>query len=276
MKKILSRLVALTVVGTTAVCAQIPFAKVYEDVGIDQKLNAQLPLDAVFRDEQGDSVRLAQYFGSMPVVLSLVYYQCPMLCTQVLNGMVDGFKGLGLRPGRDFQVVTVSIDPTETPALARDKKEGYLAAYGQPDAARGWHFLTGDEPSIERLAASVGFRYLYDAKNKQYAHAAGIMIATPAGRVSHYLLGIEYSPKDLRFALMDASQGRIGSVVDKLVLLCYHYDPTTGKYSLVIANIFRGAGAVTLIGLGGYVFFLHRRSKRKRMKTADGIREPEA
>ncbi len=268
MTKLLANLVALSLICTIAVHAQIPFSRVYQEVGIDQKLNAQIPLDAMFKDEQGRSVALGSYFGSAPVVLSLVYYQCPMLCTQVLNGMVDAFKGLPYTPGREFTVVTVSIDPREKPPLAQEKKDGYLQSYGRPEAAEGWHFLTGDEASIRKLADAVGFHYLYDEKTGQFAHAAGIMVVTPQGRLSHYLYGIEYSPKDLRFALMDASQGRIGSVVDKLVLLCYHYDPSTGKYSLVIANIFRGAGAVTILVLGGCVLYLLRREKRKNVRPA--------
>lgn len=251
------------VLAATSVRAQIPFTTVYKEVGIDQNLNARLPLDLTFRDEDGNAVRLDEFFASKPVILSLVYYQCPMLCTQVLNGMVDGFKGLPLTAGREFTVVTVSIDPRETPEMAREKKGAYLQAYGRAGAERGWHFLTGDEASIRRLADAVGFHYLYDAKTGQFAHAAGIMVATTDGHLSRYLYGIEYSPTDLQFALMDASRGKIGSVVNRLILLCYHYDPTTGKYNLVIADIFRGAGAVTIVLLGGAVFILLRRERRK-------------
>ena len=243
--------------------AQPAISTVYQDVKIDQNLNGQIPLDLKFRDEKGDTVKLADYFGSRPVVLSLVYYNCPMLCTEVLNGMVQGFKGLPFTPGREFNVVTVSIDPRETPDIAAQKKDSYLRSLGRPGAGSGWHFLTGDETSIRRLADAVGFHYLYDPNSGQFAHATGIMVATPEGRLSRYLLGLEYSPEDLRFSLMEASRNRIGTIIDRLVMLCYHYDPMTGKYGLVIVNVFRIGGAVTVVLLGWAILLMLRRERRK-------------
>ncbi len=261
-KSLLELLLAICLVAPAAQ-SQLAFNKVYNEVRIDQKLNAQVPLDLVFRDERGDTVRLGDYFHAKPVVLSFVYYQCPMLCTQVLNGMVDGFKGLNLSVGNEFDVVTVSIDPRDTPELAAEKKEAYLQAYGRPGAEEGWHFLTGQEPSIRPLADAVGFRYMYDETSGQFAHAAGIMVATPEGRIARYFYGIEYSPRDLRFALIDASQNKIGSLVDKLLLLCYHYDPMTGKYGPIITNIFRAGGALTVLVVGGSLFMFFRRERRR-------------
>lgn len=250
-----------------AVSAQLAIDKVYNDVGIDQMLGSQVPPDLVFRDETGKDVTLGGYFGDKPVILSLVYYQCPMLCTEVLNGMVSSFKGLNLTAGEDFTVLSVSINPRETPELAAQKKEIYLASYGRESAYNGWHFLTGDEASIERLAQAVGFHYLYDKQSDQYAHATGIMVLTPGGRLSHYFYGVEYSSRDVKFAMMDASDNKVGSVVDKLLLLCYHYDPGTGKYGVVIANIFRAAGAATILVVGGFIFLMVRRERRQKMIT---------
>lgn len=247
--------------------AQLLISTVYRDVRIDQKLDAQIPLGIAFRDEKGDTVRLAQYFGK-PVVLSLVYYDCPMLCTEVLNGMVQGFRGLRFTPGKEFNVVTVSIDPRETPQIAAAKKVAYLRSLGRPGADSGWHFLTGEQASIDSLAAAVGFHYLYDPRSGQFAHATGIMVATPQGRLSRYLLGLEYTPEDLRFSLMDASHNRIGTIIDRLVLLCYHYDPTTGKYGLVIANVFRIGGGLTVVLLGGGILLMLRRERRRAIHPA--------
>ncbi len=264
------RLMWIILAGAVVVAgarAQLPISTVYRDVRIDQKLDGQIPLGLVFRDENGDTVRLARYFGK-PVVLSLVYYDCPMLCTEVLNGMVQGFKGLRFMPGREFNVVTVSIDPRETPEIASAKKEVYMKSLGRPGAEAGWHFLTGDPASIDSLAAAVGFHYLYDPRSGQFAHATGIMVATPGGRLSRYLLGLEYPSEDLRFSLMDASNGKIGTVIDRLVLLCYHYDPTTGKYGLVIANVFRIGGALTVVLLGGGILLMLRRERRRAIHPA--------
>ncbi len=247
--------------------AQLNSTQVFNNVKFDQKLNSQVPLDLAFRDETGKHVQLKDFFHGRPVVLSLVYYQCPMLCTQVLNGMTQSFNSLKFSLGKDFDVVTVSIDPKETPDLAADKKKEYLRMYGnRPGSEEGWHFLTGEKPQIDSLADAVGFRYLYDAKTDMFAHPSGIMVLTPEGKVSRYLFGVEYLPKDLQFSLIDASSRKIGSPVDQLLLLCYHYDPTTGKYGVVIANIFRAAGAVTIVVLGTVLLIFFRQEKKKSPK----------
>jgi protein SCO1 len=235
------------------------------NVGIDQNLNTQLPLGAAFRDEAGREMPLASYFGSKPVILALVYYQCPMLCTQVLNGLVMSLRGMSLESGRDFEVVVVSIDPTETPDLAARKKAEYLRRYGK--SSTGWHFLTGNEPQIQSLAGAAGFRYAYDPKTKQFAHASAIMVVTPSGRLSRYFYGIEYAPRDLRLGLVEASGNKIGSPVDQLLLYCYHYDTSTGKYSAIVMNIVRLTGALTLLLLGLLLIWLWRHDLRRSRKT---------
>jgi protein SCO1/2 len=230
------------------------------NVGLDQRLNGQVPLGLAFRDEAGRELPLASYFGSRPVILALVYYQCPMLCTQILNGLVISLRGMSLESGRDFEVVAVSIDPTETPVLAERKRTEYLRRYAKSSA--GWHFLTGNEPQIKELAQAVGFRYAYDPKSKQYAHASAIMVLTPSGRLSRYFYGIEYAPRDLRLGLVEASENKIGSPVDQILLYCYHYDPSTGKYSAIVMNIVRLAGVLTLLILGPALIWLWRRDLR--------------
>ena len=230
--------------------------KALRDVGIEQRLNEQLPLDAVFRDEAGREVRLGDYFTTRPVVLVLAYYDCPMLCTQVLNGAASALKVLPFDAGREFEVVVLSFAPREQPSLAAAKKEVYMQRYGHEGAAAGWHFLTGEEPQIKRVTEAVGFHYNWDEATKQFAHASGIMVATPQGRLSHYFYGIEYAPKDLRLSLVEASANRIGSAVDQLLLYCYHYDPASGKYGMVVMNVVRVAGALTVIGIIALLFFL--------------------
>jgi protein SCO1/2 len=230
-----------------------------KEIGLDQKLDAQVPLDLPFRDERGATVTLRQFFGVRPVILTLVYYQCPMLCTFVLNGVLTGTKDISFEMGKEYEVVTVSIDPRETPLLAESKHTMYAGLYGRPGAAAGWHFLTGEESAIRQLAASVGFRYIYDQGSQQYGHASGIMVLTPQGRVSRYFYGISYPPRDLRFALVEASGGKIGTPVDQILLACYHYDPMTGKYGLVISRVIRVAGIATVVAIGGLVLVLRRR-----------------
>lgn len=240
------------------------------NVGIDQKLNQQLPLDLVFKDEAGQPVKLGQYFGNKPVVLSLVYYDCPMLCTQVLNGMVTSFRVLPFQLGKEYDVVTISFDPRETPALATAKKKiyvGYLPAAMQPGAAAGWHFLTGDPESIKQITDAVGFRYHYDEATKQFAHASAIMVATPQGKLSRYYYGIDYSARDLRLGLIESAQNKIGSPVDQLLLYCYHYDPATGKYGAVVMNIVRLGGVATIIGIVALLILLRRRPTTMKLKT---------
>jgi protein SCO1/2 len=236
------------------------------NVGLDQKLNQQVPLGLTFRDETGRELPLSSYFGQKPVILALVYYQCPMLCTQILNGLVISLRGMSLESGRDFEVVTVSIDPAETPELAARKKAEYLRRYLKSSA--GWHFLTGAEPRIKELAQAVGFRYAYDPRNKQYAHASAIMVLTPAGKLSRYFYGIEYPPRDLRLGLVEASENKIGSPVDQLLLFCYHYDPGTGKYSAIVMNVVRLAGVLTLLIFGPLLFWMWRHDLRHNRETA--------
>lgn len=233
-------------------------------VGIDQRLNSQVPLDLVFTDENGQEVKLGQYFGQKPVILTFVYYDCPMLCTLVLNGLTGSLKALKFDVGREFEVVTVSFDPREKPELARQKKESYMARYGREGAAQGWHFLTGDEASIKALADAVGFHYAWDEETKQFAHASGIMILTPEGRLSRYFYGIEYAPKDVRLGLVEASNNKIGSPVDQILLYCYHYDPQTGKYGFAIMNAIRVMGFATFFGLALLIFILKRREAGRR------------
>jgi protein SCO1 len=236
------------------------------NVGIDQKLNQQIPLDLTFRDENGNAVQIGKYFGQKPVVLSLVYYDCPMLCTQVLSGMEASLRNISLNIGEDFNVVTVSIDPHEDAKLAHVKQELYTGVYGRPGAADGWHFLTGDEPQIKKLADSVGFRYAYDPDSKQFAHASTILVLTPEGKISKYFYGITYPSRDLRLGIVEASEGKIGTPVDSVLLFCYHYDPATGKYGLLVSRMIRGGGALTLLVLGTLIFFLFRHEHQKTLE----------
>ena len=237
---------------------------ILQQVGIDQHLNEQLPLNLHFRDEAGKDVILSDYFHQRPVILALVYYRCPMLCGEVLNGLTSSLNILKFDLGRDFDVVTVSIDPRETPDVAAKIKEVYLRRYGRHSATseQGWHFLTGTQDQIDPLAKAVGFRYVYDPRIKQYAHASGIQVVTPEGKLSQYYFGIEYSPKDLRLGLIEASKDRIGNVVDKLILYCYHYDPTTGHYGAIAMRVLRISGIVTVLLLGGFIITMARRDVR--------------
>lgn len=229
-----------------------------KDVAIDQKLDTTIPLDLTFRDETGRTVALGQYFGSKPVILTLVYYNCPMLCTQVLNGLERSLKLISPSIGTDFNVVTVSIDPSDQPALAAAKHAMYAGLYGRPGAAQGWHFLVGNEPQIKQLAAAVGFHYAYDSQSKQFAHAAGIMLLTPEGKLSRYFYGVTYPQRDLRLGLDEASQGKIGSPVDQILLYCYHYDAHTGKYGLLISHVLQLSAGLTVLILAIFVIILFR------------------
>ena len=231
---------------------------ILRDIGFDQRLGDRVPLDALFRDESGRAVRLGDYFGRRPVVLSLAYYECPMLCTVTLSGLASALDVLSFEPGREFEVVTVSFEPRETPALAAAKKATYLKRYHRPGAAAAWHFLTGDADPIRRLTEAVGFRYAWDEVTKQYAHASGVMVLTADGRLARYLYGVEYAPKDQRFAVFEAAQGKILSPVDSLLLYCYHYDPDQGRYGPTVMGLVRLGGVVTLLGLGGLVLALRR------------------
>ncbi|HWS54283.1 MAG TPA: SCO family protein [Pyrinomonadaceae bacterium] len=245
---------------------------VLRDVKIEQRLGAQVPLDLSFRDEAGRGVRLEEYFRrGKPVVLTLVYYECPMLCNQILNGLVGTLDAVSFTPGEEFEIVTVSFDPRETPELAARKKETYVKRYRREGAAGGWHFLTGDEAQVRRLAEAVGFGYVWDERSQQFAHSSAIMVATPEGRLSHYFYGIDYDPRALRLALVESSSSKVGSPVDQLVLYCYHYDPTTGKYGPVIMNIMRLAGILTVIAAVALVLVLRRRRAGERWETEIGV-----
>jgi protein SCO1/2 len=235
--------------------------EVLKNVGLDQKLNAQVPLDLTFRDEHGATVKLGQLLQGKPAILTMVYYQCPMLCTEVLNGTLNSLKEVPLDIGKDFSVITVSIDPSERPVLADAKHIMYAGLYGRPGAVQGWHFLTGDEAQIQKLAAAVGFRFVYDKESSQFAHASGIMVLTPEGRLSRYFYGLAYPPRDVRLALVEASEGKIGSTVDEILLFCFHYDPVTGKYAVTILNVVRAAGVISVVAIALMIFIFLRREK---------------
>jgi protein SCO1 len=231
-------------------------------VRLDQRLNSQLPLDTRFKDETGKTIRLGDYFGKKPVLMALVYYQCPMLCTQILSGMVRSLKLVSFNPGQEFEVVVISFDARDTPPLAAGKKASMLKSYGRPETANGFHLLTGDLAAIHAVTSSVGFEYFYDVHTDQFAHASAIYALTKDGRLSRYFYGIEYAPKDVRLGLIEAAQNRIGTPVDQILLFCYHYDATTGKYTPVAMNILRLAGGVTLAILGGFVITMLRRDAK--------------
>ena len=234
------------------------------EIGFDQNLDRLLPLDIPFTDEQGRTVRVGDYFGGRPVVLAFVYYDCPLLCMQVLNALASALDVLSLQPGKDFDVVTISFDPREKPALAAAKKAAALQRYQRPGAAAAWHFLTGEQSAIARATRAAGFRFVWDEQLKQFAHPTGIIVLTPEGHVARYLFGIEYGPRDLRFAIVDASAGKIGSPIDSFLLYCYHYDPMTGRYGLVIMRAIRLAGAATVLALGTFIVVMVRRERRAR------------
>ena len=243
-----------------AASEQIPMLK---EVGIDQKPDAQVPLDAEFNDEHGKTVTLRQYFNQRPVVLALVYYDCPMLCTQVLTGLAGSLQGVTFDVGKEYDVLVVSFDPGETPAQAAERKKTFVRRYLRNADEASIHFLTGREESIRALTSAVGFRYAYDKAIDQYAHPAAITILTSAGHVSRYLYGVEFAPRDLKLALVEASAGKIGGIVEQAMLFCYHYDPETGKYGLVIMNFVRAAGALTLLVLLGSIFVSLRRERQQ-------------
>ncbi|MBA3271421.1 MAG: SCO family protein [Acidobacteria bacterium] len=240
--------------------SQMP--SVLSQVSFDQRLNEQLPLDTPFMDEDGRPVRLGNYFGTKPVILAFVYFECPMLCTQVLNGLTTSLTILEEEVGREFDVVAISFDPRETPVLASGKKKSHVDRYKRPASASGWHFLTGDDSSIKAVTKAAGFNYVWDDRTQQFAHPSGIVVATPDGKLSRYFFGIDYASRDVKFALMESSAGRIGSVIDNLLLYCYHYDPATGSYGFVAMGAVRIGGAVTLLALVGFVVVSIRREGR--------------
>jgi protein SCO1/2 len=230
-------------------------------VGIEQKLDAQLPLDLMFRDEQGKVVRLRDLFRGKPVLLNFMYFRCPMLCSMVMEGEASALTELKFDIGKEFDVITISIDPRDTPTEAAEKKDKYIKRYGRFGAANGWHFLTAHESSIKAITAAVGFKYAYDPKVDQFAHNAAIMVVTPQGRLSRYFYGFEYKPRDLRLGLVEASAGKIGTKTDQILLLCYHYDPATGKYSRNAMTFVRAGGIATVLSLGGFIFIMIRRER---------------
>lgn len=251
-----------------------PLPDELEGVGITEKLDNQVPLGLDFKDERGNTVKLEQYFnGKNPVILTLVYYRCPMLCGLILNGLTEATKEVGMTPGDEFQIVTVSIDPLETPQLATVKKQSFIKELGVPEAANGWHFLTGKEENIKKLADSVGYGYKWIESRKEFAHGSAIMILTPEGHVSRYLSGIQYDPKTVRLSLVEASEGKIGTAVDHFVLTCFQYDPSAGSYVPFAMGVMRIGGVLTMLLLGSLltVFWIREMRKKKTSQTAQPI-----
>lgn len=273
-KTLLTAVLMAIVTATAAAQSSIPgvdpspgipanqMPSVLSKVTFEQRLNEQLPLDMPFRDDAGRAVKLGDYFGEKPIILAFVYYECPMLCTQVLNGLTTSLTVLEETVGQEFDVVAISFDPRETPALASGKKKSHLDRYKRDESANGWHFLTGDENSIQAVTKAAGFNYVWDDRTQQFAHPSGIVVATPDGKVSRYFFGIEYASRDVKFALMESSAGRIGSAIDNLLLYCYHYDPATGSYAFVAMGAVRVGGAVTVLALMGFVVMSIRREGR--------------
>jgi protein SCO1/2 len=241
-----------------------------ERIGFDQHLDQQIPLTLTFKDENEKSVALGDYFGKRPVIITLVYNACPMLCGAAQNGLVTCLRTMPYSPGNEFEVLTISFDPDEKTALSVQKKAEYMKSYGRAGADQGWHFLTGDKDSIDALTKSVGYRYAYDEKSKQYAHASGIVLLTPGGKISKYYYGIEYYPRDLSLGIIEASQNKIGTLTDQVLLYCYRYDPMTGKYGIVILNVLRIAGILTVLVLGSYIALTGRRDTRLNAQNGTG------
>ncbi|MBM3814164.1 MAG: SCO family protein [Acidimicrobiia bacterium] len=236
-----------------------------KQVGIEQKLNSQIPMEAEFTDSHGINKPLRQWMNGRPAVLLLVYYECPMLCGMELNGLLRALRALPLTAGKEFDVLTVSFDPKDTPKTAAAKRGDYLQMYRRPEGATGWHFLTGGEAEIKKLTSAVGYGYQLDANTGQWAHASGIMVLTPEGRVSKYFYGVEYSARDLRLGLVEAGRGKIGTIADQFLLFCYHYDPSTGKYGMVVLNIVRAGGILTVLGILAFWWVMHRRGKQGKL-----------
>jgi len=274
------RFLGATILALSALAAvpanaqEITTPAILKKVGIAQNLGAQIPADLEFRDESGKTVRLGDFFGKKPVVLSLVYFDCPALCTEVLNGELRTLRTISLDLGKDFEAVTVSFEPKDTPALAKAKRDVYLGQYNRPDSAEHWHFLTGSQPSIDALTNAVGFQYAYDSAIRQYAHAAAIVVLTPEGRIDRYFYGVNYPARDVRLGLVEASQGKIGTLTDHAMLYCYQYDPMTGKYGVVVTNVLRGAGVLTVLLLGLFmtVMFLRERRRPSGIPPAAGMK----
>jgi protein SCO1/2 len=260
-RSVILALALILLAGTTARAHNDKRPAALRDVAFDQKLNQQVPLDLTFRDENGKAVRLADYFKQKPVILNFVYFKCQDLCPLLLDGIARSLRALSFDIGNQFDVLTVSFDPHDDPPLAAAKKTDLIEKYSRPGATAGWHFLTGDEASIQKLTQSVGFRYTYDAHTGEFGHATGIIILTPAGKTSRYFYGIDFSPRDVRLGLIEAAAHKIGSPIDQLLLFCYHYDPTTGKYNLLVARVIQIAGAATVLLLGGFIIVMLRRDR---------------
>jgi len=249
--------------GETGTAANQPLPQL-ENVTFKQRLNETLPLDATFTDENGRRVTLGDYFGRKPVVLAFVYYQCPMLCTQVMNGISSALKVLPFKAGDDFDVVLVSFDPRDTPADAAEKERAHLQYWSVPQEAAAWHLLTGDQPTIQRVTSAAGFSYRWDERSGQFAHVSGVLVVTPDGTLSRYFYGVEYSPKELRLALVEAGEGKVGSAIDELLLYCFHYDPESGRYGVVVMNLIRLGGVATMMFIGGFILLSRRRDRGDR------------
>ena len=256
-------LALLLCVGSVARAEGTREDNILAGIDVRQKLGTELPLDATFVDEGGKTVQLGEYFGKRPVIIAPVYYECPMLCSLVLEGFVKALRPLGFRPGDEFDVVIVSFDPGETPAMAAERKQDFVRRYIRDPREANIHFLTGRESAIKALTDAVGFKYAYDAAIDQYAHPAAITVLTPQGHVSRYLYGVEFAPRDLKLAIVEASEGRVGTFVEQALLFCYHYDPETGKYGLVILNFVRAAGALTVLLMVGWIVLSLRRERRQ-------------
>jgi protein SCO1/2 len=261
-------LVLIGFVGVSASAQQVSKPAILNQVGIAQNLNAQIPPDLLFRDETGKSVRIGDFFGQKPIVLSLVYFDCPALCTEVLNGELRTMKAISLDLGKDFDAVTVSFEPKDTPALAKAKRDVYIGQYGRPGAVDHWHFLTADQASIDALTNAVGFHYAYDSSIRQYAHAAAILVLTPDGRIDRYFYGVIYPARDVRLGLVEASQGKIGTLTDHALLYCYQYDPMTGKYGVVVMNVLRAAGGLTVLILGIFMTMMFLRERKRSVSVS--------
>jgi protein SCO1 len=259
----------LALLGPVVAQAHETLPAIVKEVGFDQRLNEQVPLDLVFRDEAGRAVRLGEYIGGQPVILSLVYYNCTTLCPMILDGMVRSLTPVAFDIGKEFTILTVSFDSRDTPAQAAAKKVEYVRRYRRAGAADGWHFLTGEEAAIRQLTKAVGFRYLYDEKTDQFAHAAGILMLTPQGKVSRYFYGFDFSPRDLRLGLIEAAANKIGTPIDQVLLYCYHYDPLTGKYGLIVMNVLRLAGLATILALAGFILVMLRRERHANLTTGE-------
>jgi len=256
----------LGLLAAASATAQFPRPAIAQGVGIDQKLNSQIPLDLLFHDERGDAVPLRSYFGDKPVVISMVYFSCGSLCPMSIKETVTSLDRLPLKPGSDYNVLVVSFDPKDTPAIAAKEKAEFSKYYKEAGYTDGFHFLTGDQSAISKLADAVGWRYKWDQATQQFVHAGGIMVATPEGKMSRYFYGLAYAPQDVRLALVEASQHKIGSPVDYITLFCFHYDPTTGKYTLAITNLLKVTGCLTVVLLAGFIFMFMKNDKNRSSK----------